>query len=84
MEYYNYKGLPYRESHRQFKKDCGLRYKLYGQFTKWKTKSGLKVQVRHIRKKHLIHIVEKFGNTYIWTNYPFIWYRYLKEVIRDE
>lgn len=84
MKYYNYRGLSYKDSFKRFKRDYSLKYKLYGQFTKWRTKFGDRIRVKDLNRIHLIYIVEKFGNTYIRTNYPFIWYRYLKEVIENE
>lgn len=79
MYSYNYKNLPYKQSVKKFIKDHFIFYYLIGRFTYWKTKGGKKIRVKDIEKHHLCHIVHKFGNTYIRTNHPYIWYRYLKD-----
>lgn len=78
MYFYNYKNLPYKKSIKRFIKDYRLKYFLYGRNSIWKTKNHEEIKVKDLNKRHLIRIVEKFGNTFIRTNYPFIWYRYLK------
>lgn len=78
MYSYNYKGLPYRQSVKQFINDYRFWYNLYGKHKKWKTKDGKKIAICKLNIIHLRNIVNKYGNTYIRNNYPFLWYRYLK------
>ena len=81
MYSHNYKGLPYKQSIKRFVKDYRIRYFLYGKYSKWKTSRGEKIMVKDISYQHLINIVNYFGNTKIRTDYPFVWYRYLNEVV---
>ena len=79
MYQHNYKNLLYKKSIQQFLKDYRLAYFLYGRFTKWKTKEGERIRVSKLHKKHLENIVAKFGNTKIRNEYPFVWFKYLKD-----
>ena len=78
--YNNYKGLPYKDSIKQFTKDYRIKYILYGRNTYYKTKKQ-KIRVKNLNRQYLKNIVERCGNTYIRNNYPFVWYRYIKEVM---
>lgn len=53
--------------------------KLFGKFTKWKTKDGKNIMVSKLNKRHLQRIVDMFGSTKIRNEYHFIWYKYLKD-----
>ena len=79
MYRHNYKNLPYKKSIKQFLKDYRLKYFLFGRFTKWKTKDGKNIMVSKLNKRHLQKIVDMFGSTKIRNEYPFIWYKYLKD-----
>ena len=79
MYQHNYKNLPYKKIIQQFLKDYRLKYFLYGRFTKWKTKNGKRITISKLRKKHLKNIVDMFGNTKMRNDYPFVWYKYLKD-----
>lgn len=81
MYSHNYKGLPYKQSVKRFEKDYRIRYCLYGKYFKWRTASGKKIRVKDLDYHHLINIVNYFGNTKIRNDYPFVWYRYVKEVV---
>ena len=79
MYKHNYKNLPYKISIRKFLKDYFFRYYLFGQFTHWKTKNNKKIMICKLNKKHIENIVNIFGNTQTRNNYPYIWFRYIKE-----
>lgn len=79
MYSHNYKNLPYKQSVKKFIKDYYISYHLFGKFTYWTTKGGEKIRIKNIEKPHLRYIVHRFGSTYIRTNHPYIWFKYLKE-----
>lgn len=81
---HNYKDLPYKQSIKQFMKDYKIKYYLYGRFKKWETKENKKIMVCKLKKSHLKNIVDRFGNTTIRTKYPYVWYRYLKDIEKGD
>lgn len=83
MYRHNYKGLPYKESCKQFIKDYRLKYFLYGKNILYKTKNNEKIKVKNLNKKHINNIVNCLGCTNTRNYYPFIYYRYLKEIIKE-
>jgi hypothetical protein len=80
MYNHNYKNLKYKDSIIQFIKDYKWKYIIYGRYTIWNTKNGKSIMIKNLNKEHLKNIINLFGNTYIRVNYPFIFYRFAKEI----
>lgn len=84
MHSHNYKGLKWEDSVKQYLNDYNFKHNVYGKYTNFKTKNGKYIKIEDLSLQHIKNIVGRFGNTYIRENYPFLFYRYLKEVVESE